>query len=110
MSNSFIYRWVCVNCRAIHYRKIEICRRCGCRSIYRLKNDKKLIEELKAGKKQRIAFAPQDVEHEPKSSLRNLKRTPATRKKSDDTLGKSGDETVQRSKDTDDLINDILEG
>ena len=110
MSTSLTYRYVCGNCRAIHYRKIEICRRCGCRSIYRLKNDKKLIEELKAGKKQRIAFAPEDVEHEPKSSLRNLKRTPATRKRSDDTQGKSGDGTVRRSEDPDDLINEILEG
>lgn len=113
MTNWYAYRWVCDNCRAVHYYEAGICRRCGCKNLKKLVNNPKLARELETGKRPRKTYGPENVERETDQGPQNLKE-PAhpPEGEDDDELGMSGGEKVQPEihDDLDDMINDILEG
>ena len=64
MPNWYAYRWVCQRCRAKHYYKIEVCRRCGHTNINRKVNNEKLAERLRTGERPKKTFGPENVERE----------------------------------------------
>ena len=112
MTRWYAYRWVCDNCRAIHYYEVSVCCRCGCKNLTRLVNNKRLAAELESGKRPRKTYGPANVERELDHNPRNLKQPIHQPEEEDDAeLGTSDGKTVQpEDSDLDHMINDILEG
>lgn len=116
MTNWYAYRWVCDNCRAVHYYEAGICRRCGCKRLTRKVNNKRLVEELESGKRPRKTYGPENVERETDQGPQVLKEPvhPPPGEEDDDVLGKSAGGKGQHPEEPDDpldgLIDDILKG
>lgn len=116
MTNWYAYRWVCDNCRAVHYYDPGPCRRCGCKRLTKSVNNQKLVDELKTDKRKRKPVGPTEVERETKDGPRIPEEPAHPIEEDDDVLGESGGKKVQQSEapsdndPLDDLINDILDG
>lgn len=117
MTSWYAYRYVCDNCKAIHYYEAGICRRCGCKRMTKKVNNKKLAEELRTGKRPKKTYGPENVERETDQGPQVLKEPahPPPNEEDDDVLGMSGTGTTgQHPEDPDDplddLIDDILKG
>ena len=111
MTNWYPYRWVCDNCKAVHYYEVSFCRRCGARRITKLVNSPKLVDALSEEGRHRVAFGPDEVTRETVQGPMVLKDSPVD--DDDAVLGTSGEKTVQQPEapdDLDDMIEDILQG
>lgn len=121
MSSWYPYRWVCGNCKAVHYYELTSCRRCtGCH-IKRQVNNPTAVSNLTAKKKRRITTPARvavesnkenEFEEESDQRLQALKHSPV--EPVDDAVpGTSGETTVRQPEVVDELdamINDILRG
>ena len=60
MSNWYAYRWVCVDCGAIHYFRVDYCRKCRKTDIEKVVNNARAVARQQAAQQKQQTKTTQD--------------------------------------------------